>query len=81
MRITDIWPNAGDDYYEVEIAKDRYVCVKKANGDDGRTSFVYVMDNEDGTMVYDRGSNTYEDKVNEKAVVQFVRKVEKNLKT
>ena len=59
-------------FFEVEIRPGRLVTVKKIIGEDNRTNFAYVMDNEDGTMVRDSEGNTYNDAVDEKAVVRFV---------
>ena len=59
-------------FYEVEVRHGRFVTVKKIIGEDGRTNFAYVMDNEDGTTVHDENGNAYNDAVDEKAVVRFI---------
>ena len=76
MKIVDTWDDAvgNANYYVVRVAQDRYVTAKRIIGEDGRTNFIYVMDNEDGTQVHDLNGHTYKDKVDEKAIVRFIRK-------
>lgn len=52
--------------YTVEIANNRYVDVKI------KTYFAYIMQNEDGSLVFDEDGNCYNYAINENEIVRYV---------
>lgn len=63
--------------YTIELEENRYVDVKYYKSDWGYWG-CYVMENEDGTLVYDDKRNTYKNySVNEIEITKFVAEKEK----
>lgn len=63
--------------YTIKLEENRYVDVKYYYGDWGYWG-CYVMENEDGTLVYDDKRNTYKNyPVNEIEITKFVTEKEK----
>ena len=73
MNATDFWKDNGEKFVEVEIDTDKFVCVKKPLS--GET---YIMENEDGTLVYDIEGNFLDEEVDEEKILAFTEDVVSN---
>ena len=74
MNIVDsFWIDSRSFVCTVEIADRLYVDVKAAFDEDDTNPLIYVMDNDDGTQLYDGKGNTYSmSKANQELVLKFV---------
>lgn len=75
MRITDeFWPDKASCITTVEVGPGMYVDVKTIF-EDKEISYSYIMDNEDGTKIYDQYGLTHDVEVNDCTVCEYVERV------
>jgi hypothetical protein len=72
MEIVDNWIDQGEKYWTVEISKGKYVDVKQPN-----ENFIYIMQNQDGTEIYDKYGKTY-DEMTMKITEEVLELIERN---
>lgn len=72
MKIVDNWIDQEEKYWTVEINKGKYVDVKQPN-----ENFIYIMQNQDGTEIYDKYGKTY-DEMTTKITEEVLELIERN---
>ena len=78
MILADAWEDNGSLYFEVRVTPETYVTVKKP---EPAEDFLYVLENPDGTYIYDHMGNTYESEYPFEAIRFISRMEDENLIT
>ena len=76
MKLIDAWEDTGSLYFEIQVSPDRYVTVKKPELEE---DYMYVLQNPDGTYLYDYDGNTYQSDEYPIEAVRFICRMEDNL--